>query len=629
VSQRASVRRTDVRLRAAYPHIITEIYEVGPYNHVIVVPREQLEAAAFAKEFSDNFRALTNRVELSNQPPPNGTLLSPIADGELAKGLEGLHLTRSDLVTCLLGMFPGSPDIMGFADRPGGILEIRFAEALPALLDGPIRNFISAHLHGRPFEITASTEPEKESKSVDNPLLHSIEALKFKPIRHRPEVPRFVEDDEAWWFKNLEALFEGRISPQSFEIARAAGSACFIGGGAFPSIDLRQAILAYDTVYLQPPFAGPESAFWKSQAIDRDDLLRLVQADRVRLIHAQPEERSDLGFLREAHTANPKGVLGRRMTAAMMIADIVETADEYTLGQTHLTNEVREVITRLAEHLTAPVDEVAKSLLYPSHVRRACLEPLLERGLMGVATFGQGELFAQAYKRVRGQDILLEASTFGQAIHTAHMLNATFIPPPPLESYVGSWLTPMQLMGDRLNFYRSFNTRIAAVWASNERRKEKREIVLPPVPIIDFSRHASIEDIIIYTSQGSVQRKGRALITRLANLPEEERAAEIDRLQTELYQLELKRDRRQATLRWLDTTSSLVTFAMDISLFPFTAGWTLIKLVLDRARKAPALDRVIDALEQQLTEVVQINQDLDFLSKISRVAALRETPKAK
>ena len=93
------------------------------------------------------------------------------------------------------------------------------------------------------------------------------------------------------------------------------------------------------------------------------------------MIHSQAEERGDLGFLGEARKTDPTGVLGRRKTAALMMADIVETANEYIFSSPELRKEIFELIHRLSEEKNVPIQEMAKSILFPEHMRRICFEP--------------------------------------------------------------------------------------------------------------------------------------------------------------------------------------------------------------------------------------------------------------
>lgn len=627
MSQRNSVKWTDFRLRADFPHVDTEIHEIRPYHHQIFVAKQQLDADEFSQIFANQYRILGCRVEFTNTRPVASTVVPPISDDEIADHLSSIPFNRADLVTVLSGMFQNIPVITSLIDGDSHQLKINFDKEIPDELNEDLTQFLEGCLMGRPFSFgVAPIRPEDKArlqKSED--IISSIDALSFKPISKRPMVPNFIAEEESWWFENLEGLFSGRISPRSFNFIEGAGSSCFIGGTAFPQIDIRQALLAYDTIYLQPPLNdGRSSPFWESQDIGPDDLLELIEADRVRILHSQPEERSDLGFLRDAHALNPRGVIGRRRSAALMVAEVVETADEYILAQDHLRPQIIELIERMAADTNTPSIEIARFLLYPLQARRECFGPLLGRGLMAYASMGQGPVFAETYKRLRNKEVELEAGSFGSHIHIAHMLDATYIPHTPHDSYVSTWIRPMRLMGERLNFYRSFNTRIAAAWAVNERRKEERRLVLPPVPLFDFARGASLDEILEITSAPSSRRKGRALISRLADLPPDEQLAEISKLQIDLKAKPriLKALAEKSLL--LDAAIGVGAYLADANLFPLVSALTLLKKALECARQAPALDAVIDEIESALRQHIGSNEDISFMSKIDRVACLVE-----
>jgi hypothetical protein len=622
--QRESVRRTDVRFRAEHPHITTRIFEIDPHKHVIFVPLEQLDVSKHQERFGRSIRQVADNVTLSNTIPEHAAEISGRRDAELGKDTIGLPLTVADLAAVFAGRFPLAPALVR-AERSGpATLKVDFSESLPQDLMRPVQTFLS---HQFPeYEVLIGVQPaEVRANSV--PKGGSAEALAFSPINTRRGVPDFVADDEQWWFENLGGLFEGSISPGSFEIARDTGFSCYIHGTSFPNIDLRQALMAYDTIFLEPPFSrqGQDDPFWKSQNISPPDLLRLIEVGRLRLVHVQPEERSDLGFLREAYETNPNGVFSRRRLAGLAIADMVETANEYVLGRANLQDAIRSVIVTMAEGLNSNPQELAKSILYPTYLRRSALLPFLRLGAMGLMGINQGSLFAEAYKRANGKDVMLEADMFGQSIHLAHVLNATYIPHTPHTDYVGSWLAPMQLLGDRLNFFRSFNTRIAATWAANERRKlEKRAVVLPPVPVLKFDKHVTLEHVLSFTSHPSDRRRARSLIGRLANLPDEERHREVERLQQELFDLDISRHRRENKMQWLDAGSGAAAYALGVNLPPFFAGVFLLERLVKAARTIPRMGGLIDAIEEALSPPIQPNEDLHLLSKISRVATLRD-----
>ncbi|QRF53148.1 hypothetical protein D4A92_17735 [Rhizobium rosettiformans] len=603
-------------LRVKYPHIESRIFELAVDDHVIFVPRDQLDVELHGREFDTSVSQITDNVVLTNSIPESSCEVDTIRDCDLAASFSGLPLTVADLDTIIAGKFPLSPTLVDA--RPGGDNEllIQFEQPLTSSLSDAVKRFLGGVFPGYILSITYGMKAASPASDV----------LNIRPLKERGKVPDFISSDEQWWFDNLNEIYAGRIPPSSFSVTENAGISCFIHGTAFPNIDIRQALLAYDTIFLEPPFAERDlgEEFWKSQSVGPTELLQLIEAGRLRLVFSQPEERSDLGFIREAQEANPAAVFGRRRLAGLIIADAVETADEYILGRPENLGSLRNIIPVMAEELSVPIHELAQSILYPTCLRRASFLPFLKLGGMGLMGINQGSHFAETFKRIRGKEVLIEADTFGQAIHFAHVLNATYIPHGTGKDYVNSWLGPMQLFGDRLNFYRSFNSRIAAAWAENERIKaEGRAVVLPPVPLVDFDKRASLRDVLEYTSLPSDRRKARSLIGRLANLPESERQVEVERILQELFDYGLAKDRRDRSIQWLDVGSGLGAYAAGVNMPPFFAGIFLLGRLMETARKLPSMDRFLDTIESAINPSRKLNEDLQLLSKVSRVATLR------
>ena len=589
MTQRQTAQRLDLRVRAEFPSVQSEIYELGSHRHVIYAPQEQLDARKFASVFRESYRGITDQIEFSNNRPSHALRIDAIRDDKIGADIDGLTFTEADLATVLAGKFSGIPNMVKVQHLQSGQVSVSFESDLPDGSIEEVRIFLESSMRGQNVVIatadtTAAAEPQPDTPVAD--IINAMQAVSFKPITRRTSVPEFVREEEEWWFASLEGLFEGRISPRSFDFMSNAGMACYIHSTTFPQIDIRQLLLAYDTIYLEPPLEDGESCpFWESQEIDKQDLLKLVEKDRVRILHSQPEERSDLGFLREAREANQQGVIGRRKASALMIADVVETSNEYVFAQPNFDSHIRTLIARIAADTKRPVEEIARLLLYPVQARRECLQPILDRGLMAYHAIGQGESFAQLYKSIGAKDVSLEAGQFGSAIHTAHMLDATYIPQVPHEGYVATWIEPARFMADRLNFYRSFNNRIAAKWAINEHRKEQHRHIVPPIPLFQFNPEVPLDQILDLTSTGSATRKARSLISRLSELPDDERNAEIQRLTSEWSSrsetLQVLKDR--ALL--LDAGINITTYALGVAVFPLVPVLSVVVKALEAAKR--------------------------------------------
>lgn len=623
--QESMVRRTDVALRAAYPHLVTRIFELAPHRYVICFSKEQLHASTVSEYFQKSIRPVAVAIELANGVPSNYlSELAVIADDRLARGLEGFSFTHDEIGDILLSRYPDLPLLLRAPNRNNPITFV-FESALTPEQERNVRAVLEGIMPGWPIAITTERVPAMpEPSAAVRDMIASHRVLDVRPHRLRPNAPAFVREDEAFWHEHVDAIFEGRLLSLPVPETADAGMACYIDASSFPQIDLRQAVLVYDTIFFAPPLADRpdgQDGFWQQQRVTRDDVLKLIEAGRLRLVLSQPEERTDTLFLRAAHERNPSAVIGRLRAAAIAANDIVQTCNEYTFARPDLTRQVGELASLLAQDSKVPAEVISRLLLWPLHARRACLAPLMRRGLMGVANFSQGSILSDELKSALGNDYELEAVATSVGVHVAHTLNATLIPP---TKEMAGWLEPRRIVGDRLNFYRSFNRRIAASWAENERRKERRVRILPPIPLFDFTKRAPIEDLIAATSLSSTRRQGRALVTRLAELPANQREAAMDRLCQEFYDLGVRRGRRSLVVDSASDIVDIASTAMSVSMLPIKGAWATLQRALALARKVPALDSLVDALEQDMNDLRGRNSDLDFLSKVNRVAELRD-----
>jgi hypothetical protein len=134
--------------------------------------------------------------------------------------------------------------------------------------------------------------------------------------------PRFTREDEQFFFDNLDAFYAGQIPPDAFPSMKDAGFACHVDLSSAPEhMNLRQAIMLYDTVFLSPPHLQNQEA-WDRQHLTEADLLELVESRHVRLVLTQPEERCNTNFLEAAYERNPATFVGRRTAAAVSAAVI-------------------------------------------------------------------------------------------------------------------------------------------------------------------------------------------------------------------------------------------------------------------------------------------------------------------
>jgi hypothetical protein len=616
-NQYSWLRRTDVALRARYPNLVTRLFEVVPHQFQIVFDKSLQDADAIREEFANRIRPITLFANVSNVIPDQFLReIEPIPDDQLARAYEGFPFRAFDVFNLLAARFPELPIV---AVRDGGT-PMKITVYLERLIDAPFRAKVEAFCAGlgapAPFELIVADAGVATQPSPDH------DPIFISATRLRRHVPSFARRDEAFWFDNLDQIYAGAMSPDSFPGVAPEATRCFMDltlGGEH--LNLRQAIMLYDQVYCAPPLAAEHANFLTQQGLTEHDLLFLIEKDRLKIVCTLPEERLDMAFLEAAAERNTAAILGRRMTAALVLADLVQTANEYRLNDEKLLAATGELSRVIADRVNLPADDLLRLFLWPLEARRSALLPLLDRGTKGIPVFGLGSFVSKNIKRLANRDIELEALVLSERVHLGHALSATVF---PARNEPEGHTALMNVIGDGLNFFRSFNTRIAAAWVGNEDRKAAGVSILPPIPLFEFETDIPIEEFESTVAFTSTRTKGRALFNRLAGMPNEEREEEISRLSEAMRRYSAKRD-FLLSFENFDTAISLGALITGLAYPPVAGLKTLAQQLREFGRKNKLVDKLIQSVEADMLRSFGKNQDLDFLSRISRVAIFKKT----
>ena len=602
------VLRSDVMLRAEYPHLVTRIFEIGSHQYLIVFAEDLLDASSISDVFASSIRIAHANVGVSNNLPGDFIReLQPIADAHLSKAFLGLPFRTVDIYNVLATQFRDL-DVVDIRHPGVGRTQIVVSNKVTADQKKHVEEFCN-EFGGQEFEVIRGAVQTLPSLAVVDNTSY-IKATKF-----RPNLPPFVREDEAFWMENLDAIYSGDYRPNILSEPDDPEVACYIDfthGGH--QINLRQALMLYDKIFITPPVRKNIDS-WISQKLG-DDFLSLVESGRVKLILTQQEELLDISFLEAVHSRNPQSLFGPRRASAIVLSDLVNTARTYRLNDPTLRSDLSAISGRLGENLNVSQRQILKRLMWPLSALRGSVTPMMDSGPLGIAAFGVGHLLEEQAEEATNRKIDLQSQSV--PTHLAHALNATLIPE---FGQADSELAVCRAIGDGLNFYRSFNSRIAAAWVGNEERKEERKALVPALPLFEFDPDVPLSEIIEASSRPSVRRKGRALLNRLSGLNPQEVDSEIGRLDQELRRLKARKE-GVFSLEALDEAATVAEWAAD----PFPPLFTMFKLlrrVLDAARRSPAIDRLIDAISQDVHPSVLRNEDLDFLSKVDRVAVLK------
>ena len=599
-------------MRSRFPNLITTIYEIKCNEFVIVFNAALQDATAIANEFNSSIRFLTVSVTLSNTPPD--TYLREITSLSDAQGIgemTGLPLRANDLLNLLISRFPNAEIVSVQSNPVNRTASIIVNATLDTKKEAQILKFVDDFNLPLAFkiEILPSGKP-KINPNFEIPMF-------VWAARLRPGIPKYVTQDEEFWFDNIAAISSNQLRINRFPGMRDDIFRCYLDlTMGEEHINLRQALLLYDEIWCSLPLAHLADDFLKKQALTEDDLLQLVDAGRLRFVTTQPEERLKIPLLDAVHEHNANAIFGRRTTAALLVADVAHTAELSYLNDSSLIPMFEFLAEELTTHFGLEANELLRNFLWPVSSRRGSLQGLLDIGSMGGPALELAKAMASLIKARIGLDIELEALVVSEAVHISHALNATLLGPlsePELYHRLKSFI------GYQLNFHRHFNPNFAVSWIENEERRITGTRTLPAVRLFEFDTKIPIQEILDTCNLYSTKANGRSLYARLANLPRNERQQEIDNLELMFRKWTHRKSGTSMDLNKLDTIVFLASVLFDFVCPRLASLMRGGGFVIEKIRRMPKFDHMITKLEKGAGK----NQELDFLSRIDRVATFR------
>lgn len=355
------IRRADVSLRAHYPNLVTRIFEIAPRQFRIVFDRSLQDAAQVDFE---EFRPVTLRAAVSNDIPSSFVREIPtIPDNQLARNFEGFPFNTNQLFNLVAARFPDFPISAIRDDGTPMAITVELGSKLEPAQEREVLDFCDGIGAPAPFRLEVTGRPARSGeKPTLRPPIGMDDALFVGAFRLRPSAPSFVRADEAFWFSNLDRIYAGGLSVEQIPGIEEGNSRCFLDATVGEHVNLRQLLTLYDTIYMSPPLREGHGAFLAKQGLTEIDILTLIERGRLRIISTQAEERLRIPFLSAAAERSPSAIIGRRSTAAMLIADIVQTAEEYRLRDSTQYPAIGELSKLLSEQSGIPAKKI---LEYP------------------------------------------------------------------------------------------------------------------------------------------------------------------------------------------------------------------------------------------------------------------------
>ena len=307
ISRAGYARRIDAMLRARYPHLQTQLFEVVKDKFQIVFDSDLLDADSISEEFDNSIRFLTVNVTLSNTPP-NALIreITLLSDEDAMGNMIGLALRRIDLVNLLMSRFPnaGVVDVQEKPDNYSASIVVK--NDLSTADQANLLKFIDELSLPIVFTIEVSSAQHRDVKQiVDDPMF--IWASKL-----RPNAPPYTQLDEEFWFDNIHDIAANKMPVHRFPGMRKNAFRCYLDLSlGQQQINLRQALLLYDEVWCSLPLRENHEHFLSQQRLTEEDLLTAVESGRLRFVTTQPEERLSLPFLERVFDRESTAMFGQ------------------------------------------------------------------------------------------------------------------------------------------------------------------------------------------------------------------------------------------------------------------------------------------------------------------------------
>ena len=102
----------------------------------------------------------------------------------------------------------------------------------------------------------------------------------LKPYEELP----FTIEEGVFWLDNAERIYAGDFKRSELIFFRSNTTKCFFDFSVFDNINIRNALLLYDTVYIAPPLSDKMDEFLMKQKMTFEELVELVEMGKVVLL---------------------------------------------------------------------------------------------------------------------------------------------------------------------------------------------------------------------------------------------------------------------------------------------------------------------------------------------------------
>ena len=508
-----AVRRADLYLRARYPHLKTRILKLSSGFYGIIINDFSGNINELENEFSHDLKPLGIPVKLFSIIPNDIEEELPIIkDSEIGKNFSGISLTLSDLKNLLIAKFQ-TIDIIHLEPFD---MERKLNIYTDNILDENIKKIFIDFLYGLDIHMDfyiiedknigldkenkeleknketlssiGNSNPELKAKldSLDNPIMNSF------PAKLNTRRIIYEEKDEQMWFDKIGDIYAGNFTKTDVLHSISTDNSCYIDYGAFSNVNIRNGIILYDRMFIEPPIDSDIKSFCSSQKIKTDEIIQLCKDNKLVFVLPQPSFRYDSDFFIELYGINPNCILSRRALSALIICDLVDLNNKYFINTLGIDDSIFEMaeITREINKEYGKTD-FYNIFMWPQRALRSAFEVFLFGSTYRVAAFGINNIFTDLLSDEEKKNIELEFIVNSDKVHISSALNSQYF---PRFEGIYSNQASTSIMGNMLNLYKNSSIEKIQDYVT-ERQKIITKTPILPVSLIEVDEYISVTDL--------------------------------------------------------------------------------------------------------------------------------------
>lgn len=142
---------------------------------------------------------------------------------------------------------------------------------------------------------------------------------------------KFSIEDSEFWFSNAQKIYSGNLTRESLRFFDPEKTKCYMDFSIWQNrnVNIRSAVLLYDTVYIAFPLQMNFEKFLEQQHLTVKDLYTLIENQKLVILLPNTESRYDKNILDEMYGMNPNCIVSKRGINALMAMYYCELEKQY------------------------------------------------------------------------------------------------------------------------------------------------------------------------------------------------------------------------------------------------------------------------------------------------------------